>query len=101
MMTAASNTDKGFFYQSDEEIEKSDYYLFHQENGDKLYDKVISCGDLTCWCQKEFADLADFAEEDLLHGQTVITEHGVVSVESVKGVDLKSDVELKTEAVDS
>ena len=98
-MSAASNTDKGFFYEAEEVIEKSDYYLFHREDGDKVHDKVISCGDLTCWCQKEFEDLADFAEEELLHGETVITDQGVFSVEAAKGVDLESDVEL--EATDS
>ena len=100
MMSAASETFKGFFYESEEVIEKSDYYLFHQEDGDKLYNKVISCDDLTCWCQKEFLDLADFAEEELLHGETVITDQGVFSVEAAKGVDLESDVELEAEAVD-
>ena len=99
MMSAASETFKGFFYEPEEVIEKSDYYLFHQEDGDKLYNKVISCDDLTCWCQKEFLDLADFAEEELLHGETVITDQGVFSVEAAKGVDLESDVEL--EATDS
>ena len=101
MMSAASETFKGFFYEADEAIEKSDYYLFHCEDGDKLYDKVISCGDLRHWCQKEFESLADFAEEELLHGQTVITDQGVFSVEAAKGVDLESDVELEAEAVDS
>ena len=100
MMSAASETFKGFFYEPEEVIEKSDYYLFHQEDGDKVHEKVISYGDLTCWCQKEFEDLADFAEEELLCGQTVMTEHGVVSVEAAKGVDLESDVELEAEAVD-
>ena len=99
MMTAASETFKGFFYEADEAIEKSDYYLFHQEDGDKVSDKVISCNDLTCWCKKEFLDLADFAEEELLCGETVMTEHGVVSVEVAKGVELESDIE--PEAVDS
>ena len=46
-----------------------------------------------------FLDLADFAEEELLHGETVITDQGVFSVEAAKGVDLESDVEL--EATDS
>ena len=99
MSAAASETFKGFFYEPEEAIEKSDYYIFHREDGDKVHDKVISCGDLTCWCQKEFEDLADFAEEELLHGETVITDQGVFSVEAAKGVDLESDVEL--EATDS
>ena len=101
MMSAASETFKGFFYEPEESIEKSDYYIFHREDGDKLHDKVISCDDLTCWCQKEFLDLADFAEEELLHGQTVITDQGVFSVEVAKGVDLESDVEIEAEAIDS
>ena len=101
MMSAASETFKGFFYESEEAIEKSDYYIFHREDGDKVSDKVISCDGLTCWCQKEFEDLADFAEEELLCGETVMTEHGVVSVEVATGVDLESDVELEAEAIDS
>lgn len=98
MMTAASETFKGFFYEPEESIEKSDYYIFHREDGDKVSDKVISYDDLTCWCQKEFQDLADFAEEELLCGETVMTDKGVFSVQVAKGVELESDVELEAEA---
>ena len=94
MMTAASETFKSFFYEPEEAIEKSDYYLFHREYGDKVHDQVISCDDLTCWCKKEFADLADFAEEELLCGETVMTDKGVFSVQVAKGVELESDLSL-------
>ena len=83
MMTAKSNKWKGFSYIPEEVIKKSDRYIFHRDDGEKVSDKVITCDELTCWCQKEFSTLAADAEEELLHGHTVVTEEAIFSLDVV------------------
>ena len=55
MMTAESNKWKGFSYIPEEVIKKSDRYIFHRDDGEKVSDKVITCDEQLAGVRKNLA----------------------------------------------
>ena len=52
------------------------HYVLCCDNGNEVSEKVVTRTDIKAWCKKNFTDLANIAEEELLAGHSVATTKG-------------------------